>query len=935
MKGDRLLIDKISNEPIHYELILCKPNEEQICSLKEIKNLQHEARFPTTDELTFEVPYYVLKHGQQFKNPIYDLIKGDYLILVNRKQGDVELSSQYFIISTPKDSMNNEGDVKFIHAYSREYELNKKIIRDYSFVSRKLYSHTNEMDEDGEHLGIMNFITTLTSWSLDLPSFQDLALDNKYRSFDVSELTLLAFLTDEIQRSFNIVFLFDTVNKKISAKRLDDLKFTRGLYISNQNYLKSIIKEPKHGEIVTRLYCYGKDDISIETLNPTGTPYIELFDFYKNTYYMSQELIDALDAYDELLEYHKNNNTFENLLDELNDLYEQRIQLMVELDALVYELDQIQDQIDLKIKLQQPYDEFNTLLNQKELEILNKQAEIDHEIVDKNIWRKHPLFNPSQIISNKQKVENKLQEISDFNNLISKKNNFTLEQITELDFFIREKVWMDTSYETEEELYEEGKDRLYKLAQPPVQFDIDVVDFLSIVEGKADRHKLRLGDIVYIQYDNFGIDIEVRLVSYTYNPSKNELKMTFSNTGSIDDPYLLMVELNKQAITTSTTVNMDKFKWDKSEENQSLIRQIIDRDLEAHKNKVLAGKDQNVVIDGRGIWISEVLPDGSLHPDQMRIVNGTLVISDDSFNSAKLAISGSGIVGQTIIGKLIMGEKLIIGDEEGTFLVQGNLLTIKDRNDLKRVLLGEFDSNKFGIKILNEDGSAVILDNEGMMQTWQDGRTDNVDTNNPLIINVYIPKNTRSIYESNLSFKLLPFRSYSKGLTHEGDTIVSSTSSGGGSTTVNSTSSGGGGTTTTSGDSGIDVKYDMAQTEEAAGHKHMYRTVIGHKHAIEIPDHTHDFVVNIPNHTHNFSVNIPPHTHDIQHGIYTSTSATGVGVIINNVDRTSNLGGKFYSDKADLNITDFLDTGWNEIKLTSERLGRIDANIFIQAFLTM
>lgn len=935
MKGDFLLIDKLSNEPIHYELILCKPNEEQICSLKEIKNLQHEARFPTTDELTFEVPYYVLKHGRKIKNPIYDFIKGDYLILMNRKQGDIELSSQYFIISTPKDSMSDNSDVKFVHAFSREYELNKKIVRDYNLISRSIYSHINEIDEDGEQVGVMNYISTLTSWSLDIPSFQDLALDKKYRSFDISEMTLLAFLTDEVQRSFNIVFLFDTVNKKISAKRLEDLKSTRGLYISDQNYLKGVIKEPKHNEIVTRLYCYGKDDISIEKLNPTGTPYIELFDFYKNTYYMSQDLIDALDRYDNLLKYHKDNKTFENLLDQLDALFDEKTQLMTELDALVHELDQTQDQIDLRIKSQQSYSELNALLQQKEVEVLNKQAEIDHEMVDKKIWRKYLSFNPSPIISNKQKVENKLQEISDFNNLISKKNNFTVEQITELDPFIREKVWIDTSYETEEELYDDAQDKLLKLAQPPVQFDIDVVDFLSIVEGKADRHKLRLGDIVYIQYDNFGIDIEVRIVGYTYNPEKNSLKIKLSNTASIDDPYLLLVELHKNAITTSTTVNMDKFKWDKSEENQSLIRQIIDRDLEAAKNKVLAGKDQNVIIDGRGIWISEILPDGSLHPEQMRIVNGTLVISDDSFNSAKLAISGSGIVGQTVIGKLIMGEKLIIGDEEGTFLVQGNLLTIKDRNDLKRVLLGEFESNKFGIKILNEDGTAVILDNEGMMQTWQDGRTDNVDVNNPLILNVYLPKNTRSINEANLSFKLLPFRSYSKGLTNEGDTIVSSTSSGGGSTTVNSTSSGGGGMTTTSGDSGIDVKYDMAQTEEAAGHKHMYRTVIGHKHAIEIPDHTHDFVVNIPNHTHNFSVNIPPHTHDIQHGIYTSTSATGVGVIINGVDRTSYLGGKFYSDKADLDITDFLNTGWNEINLTSERLGRIDANIFIQAFLTM
>ena len=32
------------------------------------------------------------------------------------------------------------------------------------------------------------------------------------------------------------------------------------------------------------------------------------------------------------------------------------------------------------------------------------------------------------------------------------------------------------------ELYEEGKKMLAKISQPQIQFDVDVVDFLSIVE---------------------------------------------------------------------------------------------------------------------------------------------------------------------------------------------------------------------------------------------------------------------------------------------------------------------------------------------------------------------------------------------------------------------------------------------------------------------
>lgn len=285
------------------------------------------------------------------------------------------------------------------------------------------------------------------------------------------------------------------------------------------------------------------------------------------------------------------------------------------------------------------------------------------------------------------------------------------------------------------------------------------------------------------------------------------------------------------------------------------------------------------------------------------------------------------VIAETLIGKIIMGEKLIIQDEEGTFTIRGNLLQIQDRDGKVRAELGEYTSNKFGLRLYSKTGNQVILDEDGIIQTWQEGRTDNVDANNPLDIHIYIPPETLSIRKAILRVKPLAFRSYSRTTASGGSNVITSESGG----SVSDSTEAGGAEILTSGDSGVDVIYGYGQTEEAAGHTHMFREVRGHKHYIDLPSHRHKFTV--PSHTH--VVSLPSHTHDIQHGIYLSSStARNITIAINGIDRTSQLGGTFSSDRNNIDISNFLIKGQNNtIRLGSSQLGRIDASVFVQVFL--
>ena len=247
---------------------------------------------------------------------------------------------------------------------------------------------------------------------------------------------------------------------------------------------------------------------------------------------------------------------------------------------------------------------------------------------------------------------------------------------------------------------------------------------------------------------------------------------------------------------------------------------------------------------------------------------------------------------------------------------------------------------KYGHRIWAPDGSTVMLDSDGIMQTWQESQADNLDKDDPLTLNIYLPTQTKRIQRALLRFLLLNFRAYSKGNASGGGDTVTSADGGGTTSSQDSTNeiwTYGSGTTAdmmhTAGSHGHTLQdhnheehdgfptgYNSSGIQSAGGHGHVLDRH-RHPHAHTISDHTHE-------------VDIPNHTHGINYGIYKSTTAQNITIKINGVDRTAALGGPFNSDQSNINIAPYLSAGqWNTIELGSTRLGRINAVIFIQALM--
>ncbi len=346
--------------------------------------------------------------------------------------------------------------------------------------------------------------------------------------------------------------------------------------------------------------------------------------------------------------------------------------------------------------------------------------------------------------------------------------------------------------------------------------------------------------------------------------------------------------------------------------------------------------------------------------------------SDGSWKWGTMA-TGEGVVAESIVGTLgefakVNAYQINVNDEFADtalgkkVVVQGQLynnvkitgtkgVQVLDNQNRERVQLGNWSAGRYGLKLTDASGNRTILDDNGILQSWQDGRCDNVDDKNPLKLHIYIPKETQRIYKAALRIYTEGFRAYSKATEWKG-TQSTSTDSGGGDYT--STDGGGGDYTSTEYDGGkvetshgacnVDGKvntYDVKNNNgQRIGTVSMYY-VNYHEHEVEFPNHSHR--VQIPGHTHGVrisshthDVDIPGHQHDIVFGIYQEyASNVRTEIYINGTDRTAIIsgGGYVYGNNDEMNLTSYLKNGWNEIEVRSNGRCRVDATIFIQALL--
>lgn len=634
--------DNSYNEEIR--LFLCRPSDRAtIAELHHIYDRSLSINYGGINELTFTVPYNILDDDNMTKrNPLVDLIYGDYLVRYEYKT-----KTEYYVITNPEYTVDGSGkETLNIIAYQQHFEWKNKLVRAFKGTF-PLY------DPVGTN-GVLNkTLLKQTDWTID---YIDSSLLLKQRTFDESESNLLEFTLSAIDKYGSYIPVVDTVNKRLSVYLDENYGLDEGLRIENGHYLKSLKETDRFDEVVTRLYIYGDKDLSINTLNPTGTSFLENYSFYMHGYtedrsgntltsskFMSDSLCKAIKAYENLLQ--SKSTVFTGYLTNIAGFQATLITKENELFVLQGEKKVLEDRRDVYIAANEPAN----------VKLMSEQIE------DKQI-----LINTknAEIITLKTSIAGVEGQIATLTNQLSETNNFTPTQIKEKQFFTKEKTWQESNYTKAEDLLEQGSKNLQLWCQPKVAYECDIIDIISALNVKYDKDKLKIGTVISIYYPRFDIDIKAKIITINHDIDKKSLSLVIANTKDIKSGFLKIKDLLQRSNTTSTTLDMSKYKWDLSTENNTQINDILNEAWDANKRAIEAGDSQNYSLNERGLTLKS--PTDPLN--YLRGLHNIIGFTNDGGNTWKNALTPNGLVAEVIRGKLgafatIVTDQILIGSK--------------------------------------------------------------------------------------------------------------------------------------------------------------------------------------------------------------------------------------------------------------------------------
>ena len=667
------------------KLWLCKPNKQVMAPLLDIYNLELQSRLGAISELTFTIPTKIERNHVLIDNPLIDKIKDRYYVkLVYERQ------IEYFVFLKQNKSISNDGKSISYHLYNTAYLLNDKYIY--------------KLEEIGWTLDLFaEKILAESSWRFDAASTDAYFLVTK-RYMNIASKTILESLF-ELAKNYNAIILFDTIKETVSFRNPSDIGLNKGLKIKDNRFLQSLNIETKADEMITRLYVYGKEGMSINELTPTGSSYIEDFTYFmhpfecdsnynvlKSSDYMSDGLCIAITKYRKLLQGYT--GRFDALAANSTALEARVVVEQQKLSVLETELNILHDELDV---INAAYGE-------------QAEGREDHRQILENIDAKRGEIVAQELVisgvyAQLATVKASIEELS---KTLSLSRNLTSTELMELNKFIITKEHTNDSIIDAKDLLVEAIEVFETLNEPPIDLSLNVEGYLESLQDGSQLQKISLGDIVRVEDADLRVNYRLKILEIHFNFDEQSINLTIANGKDVIDDNAKLIDMIYDSTNTSTIVNMDKFKWNLAITANDNVSRLLNSEWDAVKNAIMGGYNQTITISNRGL-IAQDLDDPM---NWLVLQNGVLAITNNGGNTWKTAMTKNGIFAERLVGKILLSNKLHVEDEEGIITIEGASLKVHDLNGMVRAELGRFkdgdDNTRYGLRI---DSGAIYITN--------------------------------------------------------------------------------------------------------------------------------------------------------------------------------------------------------------------------------
>lgn len=608
----------------------------------------------------FEIPFLVeskvngvTDEIEYIKNPDLDNIKEEKLIKLTWYGG----RTNWFRIVTIEKNDSSDGITTKISCDSLESELRTtNVIIDGTGVSTEEY-FTKALED--------------SPWKLGYISEK---LKETYRTFsDQEKQTRYEAIQNGIE-VYGAITDFDGETRTLNLLTIDELRIFRGVILKRENYASSIDITSTSEEIVTRMYGKGNEDLNISSANPTGMRYIEDFSYFihpferdenKNVLHHSAYMSDGLaHALLDLMELEKIYiPKIDELQEKINKAYTDLTTKMTEKVDLDGEMLTLQALLDTaKSTNDKP------LIAQRETEIVAKQKQIDDKVAEINA------LNTS--------IEGWNKEILDYQELIST-NSFTPALVDELKLFVYEKDFSDDRYIDAKELYKATVAEFEKYQKPTRSFKTDLTSFINSIESKKYHGRLEIGEEVKIKSNKLEEEYTSIIIGYSGDLVSGDFQLEISDNMDDIDALDRLATIIYQAESSSSILSNNKYKWNNIVEVKDEVTAWRDKEINTVNNRIVAGANESITIDNRGMMVRN--PD---FPNEVIIIqSGVVALSKDNGKTWSTSITPNGVIAETLIGKILAGNNLIITNDSGSFVIDNTGMTVK--MDSIRIMSGD------------------------------------------------------------------------------------------------------------------------------------------------------------------------------------------------------------------------------------------------------
>lgn len=371
----------------------------------------------------------------------------------------------------------------------------------------------------------------------------------------------------------------------------------------------------------------------------------------------------------------------------------------------------------------------------------NKKLEVDKEIQVREAQIKEQEDKEAEYEKQRDSIQSELNfEKYLGKDLYSEYCLYRREDTYQNDNYISDGLSNSEILSKAEELLEVAQKEIVKASELQVDLSTDVGNIWTIDEFKDVLDQWKCGNWIRVICDD---DIyELRLLNYTIKDSDfSKISCDFSSVLKVSDGISDIKSVLDSAKSMAGSYESVKRQAKNAQETEKTVSEWVEHGMNATAVAIRDSDSQSITYDNHGL-LARTYDDitGEYEPEQLKVVNNTLAITDDNWKTVKAAIgkihyedpkhpgdmlSAYGVLGETIIGKLLLGEALGIYNDGGSLKFDKNGLSIS--NGTNSFVVNPNDETL--VSLSNNNGKILWVDTKGGLHLRGDGSGLDITSN--------------------------------------------------------------------------------------------------------------------------------------------------------------------------------------------------------------